>query len=211
MRTVLISISLFLIALTGAAQKADSIQAKPDTLLMNDGGVVVAKIVDTSGFTVDIIRQHKHRKIEIDKNDIFQITYGATGKQVILYVYDSLVSDHFTITEARRFIAGEQDARRGYHVVFPCIVAFGLGTGSALFDPVLSIPAPLLFAGLVSLHKHVKVNRNSVCDTATAHTDSYLRGYSIAARQKRVRKTFLWGAIGVVFGIVLDYTIFKSL
>ena len=211
MRAIITFAFFLLLAFSSVAQTIDSTQLKPDTLLLNNGRIIIARVVDTSGFTVDIIKQHKHKKTEVDKNDIFEITYGNSGKQAVVYIYDSLVSNQFTIAEARRFIAGERDARRGFPALGTSIGAFAIGTIAAIASPFAAIPIPLLFTGIVSVHQHVKIKHSSVSDMQNVTHDSYLRGYSLGARQKRVRKALLWGGIGAVFGTVLHYTLFKSL
>jgi len=211
MRALFTFILLFLLTCRGIAQTADSIHAKPDTLLLNNGKIIIAHIIDTSGYTVDVIKNHGREKIEVDKSDIFQITYGNSGKQVIIYIYDSLVNDQFTIPEARIFIAGEQDARRGFPALGASIAGFVIGAGAAIISPVLAIPTPLLFAGIEYKHQYVKINHKSVRNMDNVTHDSYLRGYALGARQKRLRRALIWGGVGAVVGTVLHFTLFKSL
>jgi hypothetical protein len=183
----------------------------PDTILLNDGRVLITQITDTVGYSVEMIKPHsrKHKKIEIDKENIFQITFGNTGKCVVIYFYDTLIGNDFTVEEARRFITGEQDAQRGFHALGTTAASFAVGTISGIIGSFFALAPPFLFAGFMSYH-YVKIRHHSVGNIDNVHHDSYLYGYSQVARRKRVSKSLLWGGIGVVVGTVLHYAIFVN-
>ncbi len=105
-----------------------------DTVLLNSGKIVITHVTDTLGFSVQMVRphSHKHKKMDIDKDNIFQITFGNSGKQVVFYFYDTLIGNDMTVDEARRFIAGEQDAEHGYRALWTSMGAFGLGAASGI-------------------------------------------------------------------------------
>ncbi len=93
-------------------QSAIKYKVAPDTVLFNNGKVISTRILNTNGskITVEKPGSSRHKKIELDKEDVFSIRYGSNGKEIVEYIYDTLTSHDFTVDEARLFIAGEQDA-----------------------------------------------------------------------------------------------------
>ena len=183
----------------------------PDTLLMDDGKVIITHITDTIGYTVQMIKPHsrKHKKLEIDKENVFQITFGSSGKRVILYMYDTLTGNSLTVDEARRFIDGEQDAQRGYHAFGTSAAAFAVGAGAGIIGSFFALAPPFIFAGFMS-YKYVKIRHHSVKNIDNVKHDGYLYGYSMVARRKRTSRALLWGAIGVGVGTIVHYIILNN-
>jgi hypothetical protein len=213
MRAILLILLAFGIVITANAQNKTGLSSGniPDTILLNTGKILITQITDTVGYSVELIKpnSHRHKKIEIDKENIFQITFGKTGKCVVLYYYDTLVGNDFTVEEARRFINGEQDAQRGFHAVGTSAVAFAVGTASGIVGTFFALAPPFAFAGFMSYH-YVKIRHHSVKVLDNVHHDSYLYGYAQVARRKRVTKALLWGGIGIVVGTVLHFTVFGN-
>jgi hypothetical protein len=178
----------------------------PDTILMDDGKVIITHITDTVGFSVEMIRPHSHRhkKMEVDKDYIFQMSFGCSGKKVPVYFYDSLIGNDLTVDEAYRFIQGEQDAQRGFHAFGTSAAAFIVGTISGTVGSFFALAPPFAFAGFMS-YRYVKIRHHSVKNVDNVHHDGYLYGYSMVARRKRTSKALLWGGIGVVVGTVFHY------
>ncbi len=183
----------------------------PDTVLLNNGKVLIAHVVDTIGYSIQVSKAHsrKHKKFEIDKEDIFQITFGRSGKQVVLYFYDTLIGNDMTVEEARRFIAGEQDAEHGYHAFGTSAASFAVGTASGIVGSFFALAPPFVFAGFMS-YNYVKIRHKSVKHLENVHHDSYLYGYALVARRKRTLRAMLWGGIGVVVGTVIHYAIINN-
>ena len=178
----------------------------PDTILFNNGRYLVTHIVDTVGFSIEVSKPkgHKHKKKEILKENIFSIKLGATGKESVLYIYDTLIGNDFTLEEARRFIAGEQDARRGYHAFGTSAAAFAIGGVSGAIGTFYALAPPFAFAGFMS-YNYVRIRHKSVANMENVHHDAYLMGYSLVARQKRTLRAMLWGGIGLAAGTVVHY------
>lgn len=184
----------------------------PDTVLLNDGRVLITHVTDTAGYSVELIKPHSHRhkKIEIDKDNIFQITFGNSRKTVVLYFYDTLIGNDMTVEEARQFIAGEQDAQRGYHAFGTSAGAFAVGaTSGVILGSFFALAPPFGYAGFMS-YNYVKVRHKSVLKMENVHHDSYLFGYALVARRKRTMKAWLWGGIGVVVGSVVHFVIINN-
>jgi hypothetical protein len=182
-----------------------------DSILLNNGRYIVAHIIDTTSFSVEIIKPNSRKKksIGILKENIFSIKFGATGKESVFYVYDTVAGNDFTVEEARRFIAGEQDAQNGYGALGTSAGGFVIGVASGTVLSFFAVIPPFIYGGLMS-YKHVKIRHKSVKNLENVKHDAYLYGYSLVARRKRTIRAFLWGGIGVVVGIAVHYTFFVS-
>ena len=214
MRIARLIFFLWLTPLCGDSQSTipDVIPAIFDTILFNNGKVMVAQVVDSSAGTITItkLNSRKHKKIEIDKEEVFSIRYGKTGKEEVLYVYDTLIGHDYTVEEARKFIAGEQDAQRGYHAVGVSAAAFTIGFASGVvFGSAISLAPPFLFAGIMT-YPTVRVRHKSVHDIKNTGSDSYLEGYDITARRKRTLHSFVWSGIGLAAGLVAHFVLLNN-
>ncbi len=185
--------------------------AIPDTLLLDDGKVVITHVTDTVGYSVEMMKPHskKHKKIEVDKENLFQITFGSSGKKVMFYTYDTLTGNTLTVDEARRFIEGEQDAQRGFHAFGTSAAGFVVGAGSGIVGSFFALAPPFIFAGFMS-YNYVKIRHHSVRSMENVHHDGYLYGYSLVARRKRFSKALLWGGVGVLVGTIVHYVIVNN-
>jgi len=208
MRLILTLCLFFLPAISGYCQNT-----LPDTVLFNNGKVLVTRVVDTVGdkVTVEKPNSSKHKKIELDRSDVFSIRYGSTGKEVIVYVYDTLIGNDFTIPEARLFIAGEQDAQRGFHAFGTSLAAFFIGAGSGLVsESFFAFGPPFLYVGIMA-YPRIHIRHKSVVNLNNIKSDPYLYGYDNTARKKRVLRSLLWGSIGLVTGLVVHITVIDNL
>jgi len=185
----------------------------PDTILLNNGKIIITKVIDTtSPSVVTILRPNsrKQKKIDIDREEIFSITFANTGKEEVLYIYDTLVGHDFTVDEARKFIAGEQDARRGFHAVGVSIIAFTIGFSSGVvFGSEFSFGPPFFYAGIMT-YPIIRVRHKSVRDLNNVKFDAYLYGYDQVARQKRTLHSFMWGGIGLVSGLITNLILLNN-
>ena len=204
-----IAITLFflcLLPLYGYSQDTAKPVA-PDTILLNNGKIIITQVTDTSSPSVITILKpgsRKHKKIELEREDIFSVKYAKTGKEDIYYIYDTLVGHDFTVDDARKFIAGEQDARRGFHAVGVSIAAFSIGFASgAYFGSDISFFPPFMYAGIMT-YPVIHVRHKSVRDMKNVTVDAYLFGYDEVARQKRTLHSFVWGGIGLAAGLITN-------
>lgn len=206
MRLILIAGLLFILT-RGFAQNTATVP--PDTILLNNGRMVISQITDTVGTEVTVIKPHsrRHKKIGIGKESIFSIKYGSTGKEEIYYIYDTLTDHDYTVDEARKFIAGEQDAQQGYHAAGVSAAAFAVGfLSGASLGSVISFGPPFLFTGLMT-YPRIRVRHKSVKDKSNATSDAYLRGYDVTARRKRTLRSLLWGGVGLIGGLAAHFTV----
>lgn len=182
-----------------------------DTILLNTGRIAFGQITDTVGGDITIIDYHKkkHKKLELAKEAVFSIRFGSTGKEEVFYTYDTLVGNDFTVDDARKFIAGEQDAQSGFHAVGTSIGAFVIGFASGAYMGNIFAFAPPFFYDGIMTYPAVHVRHKTVRDIKIANTDPYLYGYYMVASRKRMLKSFLWSGVGLVSGLVV-YGIFYN-
>lgn len=176
-----------------------------DSILLNNGKILVTQVVDTNGPTVTVIKPNsrKHKKGEIEKEAIFSIRFGSTGKEEVYYTYDTLIDHDYTVDDARKFIEGEQDAQHGFHAVGISIASFVFGAASgATLGNLVALAPPFTLSGFIS-YPRIKVRHKSVRNKANGTSDAYLYGYDITARRKRTLHSFLWGGVGVVIGLIV--------
>lgn len=180
-----------------------------DTILLNSGRIVVTQVTDTIGEAITVIKpgSKKHKKAEIQKEAIFSVKWGSTGKEEIFYIYDTLTEHDYQVADARKFIEGEQDASKGFHPYGASVMALAIGISSgASFGLPIAFGPPFLFGGLMT-YPRIKVRHKSVRNLENGKSDAYLMGYDMTARRKRTLHTFLWGAVGMVIGVFIHSTV----
>lgn len=174
-------------------------QTAPDTVLLLNGSMVVSTVLDTTG-GVTAIKNPKHpEKNDLIENDrIFSIT-NASGEHV-LYVFDSLQGNEFTVDEMRYFIKGEQDADKGFKAHGSFYGNLAIGALSGVTGYFLCPIPPFLFVSLTGIPK-VKIKKETVSNLDYLKQDAYLMGYERVARKKRKMKSLLGGGIGLGVGL----------
>ena len=101
MRTFLIAFFFTCLSLWAFAQDntkpAESVTPN-DSILFNNGKVLATHVIDTTGDKVTIEKPNssKHKKIEIDRENIFSVRYGSNHKEVVMYIYDTLTGHDFS-------------------------------------------------------------------------------------------------------------------
>lgn len=183
-----------------------------DTVLLNSGRTVIGQVTDTTGIDITVTDFHKkkHKKVEIPKEGVFSIRFASTGREEVFYIYDTLVGNDFTVDDARKFIAGEQDAQRGFHAVGASIGAFAVGFASgAAIGSFFAFGPPFLYDGIMT-YPEIHVRHKTVSNIQIANTDPYLYGYYLVASRKRMLHSFLWSGIGVVSGLIVNQVLINN-
>lgn len=175
-------------------------QEKKDTILLLNGDLIPCKVIRVDNDNV-VMKESENvvREFNIDRERIFSYSTTASGEH-ILYTYDTLQGNYFTIDEMRYFIRGEQDGKKGFKARPPfytnlLIGAAGGITGSFFFP----IPA-FTFAILVGIPK-VKINKNTVRRPEDLNHIPYIMGYERMARRNRKIQALVGGGIGIVAGL----------
>ncbi len=193
-----ISISIVCLALAMLSQKTLAQKGK-DTILLLNGGVVIGTVIDTLNGVTTIKNPKDSTKNSIIENDrIFSITNG--DGESIMYVYDTLIGNEFTIDEMRYFILGEQDAERGFKAKGAFWGNMLLGAAGGITGSFLCPIPPFAFTALSGLPK-VKVKSSSVSNIEYIKHDTYIMGYERVARKKRKLSSLIGGGIGIAAGL----------
>jgi hypothetical protein len=185
----------FLIILSGISFA----QENKDTVILLNGDVVICSVIDTTNGLTSIKNPRNPKKNIIVENDrIFSIK-NANGESV-MYTYDTVIGNEFTIDEMRYFIYGEQDADNKFKANGCLALGIGVGALSGLTGSFFSPIPPFVFTALSGIPK-VKIKPSTVSDPEFLKHDSYLMGYERVARKKRKLKSLIGDGIGLVAGL----------
>jgi hypothetical protein len=196
MKNALVQISIFLMVLL---VNSAFCQESPDTVLLLSGDVVTGKLVRLTN--EDIVMKSSEKVVQefnIDRERVFSYT-TLLGEEV-LYKYDTLAGNYFSIEEMRYFIKGEQDGKKGFKArpAFYTNILIGAAggvTGSFFFP----IPA-FTFAILVGIPK-VRIDKATVRDPECLNHIPYIMGYERMARRNRKIQALIGGGIGLAAGL----------
>lgn len=170
-----------------------------DTILLLNGGVVIGTVIDTLNGVTTIKNPKDSTKNELIENDrIFSIT-NASGES-IMYVYDTILGNEFTIDEMRYFILGEQDAEKGFKAKGAFWGNMLLGAAGGVTGSFLCPIPPFAFTALSGLPR-VKVKSSSVSNIDYIKHDTYIMGYERVARKKRKLGSLVGGGVGIGVGL----------
>lgn len=201
LRTFFIVFIFFQFTLSGSAQE------NKDTLLLLNGDVIICTIIDTTnGLTSIKNPKNSQKNILIENDRIFSIKSPA-GEQII-YVYDTIIGNEFTIDEMRYFIYGERDADKNFKAKGSLLIGVAVGLLSGITGSFLCPIPPFAFTALSGIPK-VKIKKGTVSDPDYLNHDPYLMGYERVARKKRKLKSLIGGGIGLIVGLG-TYGILKS-
>ena len=201
-----ISITIVCLAFTLLSKNSFS-QTGKDTILLLNGGVVVATVIDTLNGLTTIKNLKDSTKNDVIENDrIFSIT-NQNGES-IMYVYDTLIGNEFTIEEMRYFILGEQDAEKGFKARGALFGNMALGAAGGVTGIYLTL-IPIYTYTAASGLPRVKIKPSTVSNVEYLKHETYIMGYERVARKKRKLRSLLGGTIG--FGVGLGtYFILKA-
>ena len=154
---------------------------------------------------------------KIDRFDVFSIVRDSLGEEVI-YKPDTVTGDDPSVAEIRDYIKGEKYAKAVYRkpMNFVTGIAAG-GLGSVIGYYGLIVPAvypAVLGCFTPKLQEPVSLNYDNFTgkfvtpDSAgnaeiIVVTDAFTAGYGRKARNMKVKKSLLGGAIGFALGIAV--------
>lgn len=186
-------ILMMLLAKNGISQNGK------DTILLLNGNVVTGTVIDTTNGITSLKNPKDSLKNIIIENDrIFSIS-NPQGESV-MYAFDSLIGNEFTIDEMRYFIKGEQDAEKGFKARGAFWTNMALGAAGAVTGSFLCPLPPFAFTALSGLPK-VKIKHKTVSNMEYLTHDTYIMGYERVARKKRKTGSLLGGGIGIGVGL----------
>jgi hypothetical protein len=191
--------------LWGGAQAQDKIN------LMN-GQVIEGRVLGQSTLEVRYLLPKGNRFVERSEptSGVFSVT-DSLGHEKVWYFMDSVFGNEYTVPQMRWFIKGERDARYGYKPIGPMLGGFVLGTGltMALDLEVNSLIIPPVYAGFMAWPR-VYVTRGSITDPNMEGDPIYATGYSAVGRPKRVVKSLVSTAVGVLVGLAMNRYVIDS-
>lgn len=174
-------------------------QENKDTVLLMNGDAVICTVIDTTNGLTSIKNPKKPNKnITLENDRIFSIKYPSG--EVIMYVYDTLIGNEFTIDEMRYFIYGERDADHNFKANGSLFVGAAVGLLSGVTGSFLCPIPPFAFTALSGIPK-VKIRHDTVSDPEYLKHDPYLMGYERVAKKKRKLKSLIGGGIGLAVGL----------
>lgn len=178
----------------------------PDRILLMNGQVIETRVLGQSSLEVryqDANRKGLLRERSEPTSSVFSVT-DSLGRERLWYFHDTIFGNDLTIEQMRWFIKGEQDARIGYKPLWPLLGGFALGAGltMALDLEVNALLLPPLYAGIMAMPR-VHVTFGSVRDPYMEGNDFYALGYAKVGRGKRVVRSLISTAVGVVTGYAM--------
>jgi hypothetical protein len=174
-------------------------QEDKDTIVLLNGDRVIASVIDTTNGVTSFKNPKNPKKNFIIENDrIFSIN-NPKGENII-YAYDTVIGNEFTIDEMRYFIRGEQDADKGFKAPGAFWGNLALAAGAGVTGSFLSPVPPFVFVALVGAPK-VNIKKETVSNLEYLNHTTYLMGYERVARKKRKIKSLIGGGIGLSVGL----------
>lgn len=174
-------------------------QSDKDTVLLLNGTVIISTVVDTTNGVLTIKnKKNPAKNYIIDNERVFSIR-NSSGENII-YTYDTLIGNEFTVEEMRYFIKGEQDAEKGFKAYGSLYGNMALGIASGLTGSFFCPIPPFAFVALSGLPK-VKIKHKTVSNLDYLKQDPYLMGYERVARKKRKVQSLIGGGIGLAVGL----------
>lgn len=181
------------------------VQAQDKINLMN-GQVIEGRVLGQSTLEVRYLLPKGNRFVERSEptSGVFSVT-DSLGHEKVWYFMDSVFGNEYTVPQMRWFIKGERDARYGYKPIGPMLGGFVLGAGltMALDLEVNSLIIPPVYAGFMAWPR-VYVTRGSITDPNMEGDPIYATGYSAVGRPKRVVKSLVSTAVGVLVGLAMN-------
>lgn len=192
---------LLLLALLGITARA---QDGGDKIVLLSGKVLDNVQVTTfTEIQIKYVDRNSRKKTErfIDKYRVFSVEY-SNGKEEVIYEYDTLMENDFTVDEMRHFIQGEQDAMAYYHPRLNTLLAGVLSAagGYALASSFFVVTVPFASTVIASLPK-VKIRPEKVSDPKLLAQPTYILGYERVAKSHKIQNALKGSVLGVAAGI----------
>jgi hypothetical protein len=194
----------FLALLLASAACAQLAPFRPDRVLLMNGEVIETKVLGQSTLAVRFLetsRNGRSKERSEPTENVFSVT-DSLGHERVWYFQDTVFGNTLSVQEMRWFIKGEQDARAGYRPRAAVWGGFltGAGLSIALNLEVNALFVPPLYAAAMALPR-VHVTKGSLSDPYFEGEPNYAWGYAKVGRSKRVVRSLLSTAAGIVVGV----------
>jgi hypothetical protein len=174
-------------------------ESSQDSIFLMNGHIIGSKITDTIPGSVSIQNPAKPaQKLNYESDQLFLVKF-ANGFERYYYQQDTSINNWLTRDDARMYMKGERDARKGYKARG---ALFGSAVAGIAGGMTGSFWGPLLPYGFMALSgiPRIRIRHETVGDTAWLKSDAYILGYERVARQKLKTKSLVGGTIGLAFG-----------
>ncbi|MBK9177231.1 MAG: hypothetical protein IPM46_13040 [Flavobacteriales bacterium] len=179
---------------------------KPDRVLLMNGQIIETRVLGQSTLEVryqEFGKNGRTKERSEPTENVFSVT-DSLGRERIWYFQDTVFGNDLSIQEMRWFIKGEQDARAGYR---PRVAQwggflFGAGASIALNLEVNALFLPPVYGAAMILPR-VHVTRGSLSDPYLDGEPNYAYGYAKVGRSKRVVRSLISTAAGIVVGVAV--------
>lgn len=177
-----------------------------DRILMMNGDVIQGRLLGQSTLEIRYLQTLKNGKVKERSEtteDVFSVT-DSLGRERVWYFYDTIFGNTLDVERMRSFIKGEQDARDGYKPLWPELGGFAFGAGAtiALNLEVNSLFLPPIYSAAMILPR-VHVTPGSIRDPRMDGDLDYAWGYARRGRSKRIVRSLISTAAGVVVGLAV--------
>lgn len=185
------------------------------TLLRMSGNEISGSVLSVDG--IDIVmetprKRRKPKRLEIHKSEVFSMTFtGQNAGEWVLYAPDPALGDDLSIDEMRIFIAGEQDARRGFKVWPTTLGGFLVGAGSAILADgglLFTIAPPLAYSAFPLLPV-LRIQGASISKPEYKFNEVYALGYERVARPKKLMGAMKGSGLGLLVGIATYFLVLR--
>lgn len=178
-------------------------QEKLDTVYLMSGKTVEGIVKDTSNEKLKILIPKKkggYKADFIEQELVFSVKY-KTGAEAVFYVQDTLFGNYYTPNEVRYFLQGERDARKSFHCRGWIAGGFVAGLAGGATRSAIGLVIPFGYSASTVMFR-VNIRPGSVSNPDFLKYDTYLMGYEKVARQKRMMRTLVSGALGFACGFI---------
>lgn len=168
-----------------------------------NGKIMEVQLTDTSGanlFFNVTLNNGKVKSKSLYKDQVFSII-SPEGQEEVLYKYEEIIGNDFTVDEMRYYIYGERDALNGYNgkPTFWVGLCAGLGGSYALSGGFVPFAFPLLYTGGMQI-PFIKIKSETISDQEYTYHPTYALGYEKAARTRKTMNALFGSLAGVALG-----------
>lgn len=161
------------------------------------------QLTDTAGANIFFDVENRNGKIKsrsLYKDQVFAII-SPEGQEDILYKFEEIIGNDFTISEMRYFIYGERDALKGYNPKPTFWLGFAVGAGGSygLRGGFIPFAIPLAYTGGMQI-PYIKIRAETISDQEYTYHPTYALGYEKVSRTKKTINALLGSLLGVVVG-----------
>lgn len=185
------------------------------TLLRMSGNEIRGSVISVDG--IDIVmetprKRRKPKRLELHKSEVFSLNFhDRQSGEWVPYAPDPVLGDDLTVDEMRIFIAGEQDARRGFKVWPTTLGGFLVGAGSAILADgglLFTIVPPLAYSAFPLLPV-IRIQGASISRPEHKFNEVYALGYERVARPKKLVGAMKGTGLGLLVGIATYFVFLR--